>query len=153
MHDIIDYASWSRDDLIGLAAKLKWIHQIDLGGGFVTPGQWPPNPMIEKALADLDFRGKKVLDIGCWDGLYAFAAEQRGASEVYATDLLSSAPRRSTGLSRSRGRRSSPGRNIFPKLPFTTSSRSAFVISISCSFPAFIIISRIRYARSPCCGG
>src|SRR5262249_4440205 len=35
---------------------------------------------------------KKVLDVGCWDGLYAFKAEQCGASEVYATDLLSQRP-------------------------------------------------------------
>jgi tRNA (mo5U34)-methyltransferase len=86
--DAIDYDSWSRDDLIRLAARLTWVHQIDLGGGFITPGHWGPVQPIQRALADLDFRGKKVLDIGCWDGLYAFQVEQRGASEVYATDLL-----------------------------------------------------------------
>jgi tRNA (mo5U34)-methyltransferase len=92
MSDAIDYAAWSRDDLIRLAAKLTWVHQIDLGGGFVTPGQWGPVQPMRQALADLDFRGKKVLDVGCWDGLYAFEAEQRGASEVYATDLLTQRP-------------------------------------------------------------
>jgi tRNA (mo5U34)-methyltransferase len=92
MSEAIDYDSWSRDDLVRLAGKLKWVHQIDLGGGFVTPGQWPLIPQMQQALAGLDFRGKKVLDVGCWDGLYAFRAEQRGASEVYATDLLSQRP-------------------------------------------------------------
>jgi tRNA (mo5U34)-methyltransferase len=92
MSDAIDYDSWSRDDLIRLAAKLKWVHQIDLGNGFVTPGQWPRHPQILKPFGELEFRGKKVLDVGCWDGLYAFEAEQRGASEVYATDLLSQRP-------------------------------------------------------------
>jgi tRNA (mo5U34)-methyltransferase len=92
MNDAIDYTSWSRDDLIRLAAKLKWMHRIDLGGGFVTDGQWPLIEHKQQALADLDFRGKKVLDIGCWDGLYSFEAERRGASEVYATDLVSQRP-------------------------------------------------------------
>jgi tRNA (mo5U34)-methyltransferase len=36
----------------------------------------------------IDFRGKRVLDIGCWDGLWSFEAERRGAAEVYATDYL-----------------------------------------------------------------
>jgi tRNA (mo5U34)-methyltransferase len=29
------------------------------------------------------------LDIGCWDGLWSFEAEKRGASEVFATDFIS----------------------------------------------------------------
>lgn len=92
MSDAIDYDSWSRDDLIRLAGTLNWVHHIDLGGGFVTPGYWPRVSPTGPALAELDFRGKKVLDVGCWDGLHAFQAQQRGASEVYATDLLSQRP-------------------------------------------------------------
>jgi tRNA (mo5U34)-methyltransferase len=71
---------------------LKWTHTIDLGHGLVTPGRWPPSPLIRKALDQVDFRGKKVLDIGCWDGLWSFEAERRGASEVYATDLAAHRP-------------------------------------------------------------
>jgi tRNA (mo5U34)-methyltransferase len=69
--------------------QLKWVHTLDLGNGIVTPGAWPPNPLILAAFSDIDFVGKKVLDIGCWDGLWAFEAEKRGASEVYATDCIS----------------------------------------------------------------
>jgi tRNA (mo5U34)-methyltransferase len=66
-----------------------WVHSIDLGKGIVTPGIWgPPNPMILGALGDIDFTGKKVLDIGCWDGLWSFEAERRGAREVVATDCV-----------------------------------------------------------------
>lgn len=69
--------------------QMKWVHRIDLGHGIVTPGDWPmPNPCFMQALDTIDFRGKKVLDIGCWDGLYSFEAEKRGAAEVYATDLV-----------------------------------------------------------------
>jgi len=77
-------------DLIERMNKLKWVHAIDLGDGVVTPGCWGKgNPTNLIAFDDIDFRGKKVLDIGCWDGLYSFEAEKRGASEVYATDLIS----------------------------------------------------------------
>jgi tRNA (mo5U34)-methyltransferase len=40
-------------------------------------------------MADVEFDGKKVLDIGCWDGRFSFEAERRGAREVHATDLVS----------------------------------------------------------------
>jgi tRNA (mo5U34)-methyltransferase len=68
--------------------RLTWVHTIDLGGGVVTPGQWPANPLITAAFDTVDFRDKKVLDIGCWDGLWSFEAERRGAREVHATDLV-----------------------------------------------------------------
>ena len=73
---------------------LKWTHAIDLGDGIVTPGWWPTNLLVLKALEKVDFRGKKVLDIGCWDGLWSFEAERRGAAEVYATDLVAHRPLR-----------------------------------------------------------
>lgn len=69
--------------------QLEWVHTIDLGNGIVTPGLWRPHPLILAAFSDIDFVGKKVLDIGCWDGLWTFEAEKRGASEVYATDCIS----------------------------------------------------------------
>lgn len=73
-------------------SALRWTHQIDLGGGLVTPGRWPPSRLILKAFSGIDFRGKKVLDIGCWDGLWSFEAERRGARAVYATDLVAHRP-------------------------------------------------------------
>jgi tRNA (mo5U34)-methyltransferase len=70
--------------------NLEWAHSIDLGDNIVTPGKFgPPNPWILQAFSDIDFAGKKVLDIGCWDGLWSFEAEKRGAREVYATDNIS----------------------------------------------------------------
>jgi len=69
--------------------KLTWVHRIELGDGIVTPGRWAPHPLILRAFDTIDFQGKKVLDIGCWDGLWSFEAEKRGAAEVYATDLVS----------------------------------------------------------------
>ena len=68
---------------------LQWVHRIDLGDGLTTPGQWPVSDLISRAFDAIDFSGKKVLDVGCWDGLWSFEAERRGAREVYATDLVS----------------------------------------------------------------
>jgi tRNA (mo5U34)-methyltransferase len=79
----------SRHNLAEAVKKLDWVHRIDLGHGVVTPGTWgEKTPEISRALDDAGVRGKKVLDIGCWDGLWSFEAEKRGAAEVYATDLV-----------------------------------------------------------------
>lgn len=70
--------------------SLHWVHSIDLGEGLVTRGEWgAPSPVIKRAFDAIDFRDKKVLDIGCWDGLWSFEAERRGAREVHATDCVS----------------------------------------------------------------
>jgi tRNA (mo5U34)-methyltransferase len=62
-----------------------WWHSIDLGNGRVTPGAHKLEELQENfALFDLpqDLTGKRVLDIGCWDGFYSFEAERRGAHVV-----------------------------------------------------------------------
>ena len=65
---------------------IRWKHQITLPDGRVTPGHWCPL-FKEFGLTELDFRGKRVLDIGCLDGQYTFYAESRGASEVISIDI------------------------------------------------------------------
>jgi tRNA (mo5U34)-methyltransferase len=80
----------ARQELLEKMQTLKWVHCIDVGEGVTTPGSWPKEghaPYLQ-VFDDLDFKGKKVLDIGCLDGLWSFEAEARGASEVYATDLV-----------------------------------------------------------------
>jgi 2-polyprenyl-3-methyl-5-hydroxy-6-metoxy-1,4-benzoquinol methylase len=74
---------------IELMNSLKWYHKIELVGGRVTPGcesdhLWSP---IKREMHRVDFRGKRVLDIGTWDGLWSFEAEGPGASSVLATDI------------------------------------------------------------------
>ena len=65
-----------------------WWHSIDLGDGLVTPGVKTPQQLAhELAAVDLpDLRGKTVLDIGGWDGFFAFEAERRGAARVAVLD-------------------------------------------------------------------
>lgn len=65
-----------------------WYHRIDLGNGIVTPGfpwegLWNNSRKIRK---NINYQNKTVLDLGSWDGLWAFEAEALEASLVVATD-------------------------------------------------------------------
>lgn len=81
------FEGFAPEPLRPLVPLCNWVHSIDLGNGQMSPGLWGSNPEI--LTAEIDFSGKQVLDIGCWDGLYSFHAEEKGAADVYATDLLS----------------------------------------------------------------
>jgi len=64
-----------------------WYHRIELPGGVVTPGANPlhlPSYNIPE-----DLSGKRVLDVGAWDGYWSFEALRRGAREVVAIDDFS----------------------------------------------------------------
>jgi tRNA (mo5U34)-methyltransferase len=83
-----------REALLEEVAQHEWLYSVDLGGGVTTPGRFgPPNPQIREAFGQVDFRGKRVLDVGCFEGQWAFEAEKRGAAEVLATDYLLGDPR------------------------------------------------------------
>jgi tRNA (mo5U34)-methyltransferase len=66
----------------------KWFHRIELAPGVFTPGvdDTPRKSALIQFPADL--RGKRVLDIGAYDGYFSFEAERRGASYVLAYDHL-----------------------------------------------------------------
>lgn len=82
--EIDEHAEQQRTELLASS----WWHSIDLGAAGVTPGVHK----LEELQANFatfnlpaDMRGLRVLDIGCWDGFYAYEAERRGA-EVVAVD-------------------------------------------------------------------
>lgn len=64
-----------------------WYHKIKLPGEIVTPGWAPINPAAYRIPDDLT--GKRVLDVGAWDGYWTFEALRRGAREVVAIDDFS----------------------------------------------------------------
>lgn len=73
----------------GVSAR-KWFHCIQLPFGIVTPGSREPDAwQLYKLPERLD--GKRVLDIGAWDGGFSFEAERRGAVSVTAMDLWNTA--------------------------------------------------------------
>jgi SAM-dependent methyltransferase len=69
----------------------KWYHVIQLTDTLSTPGWTEPGTLrtqqaVARALDSLDLANKRVLDIGCRDGLFSFAAEKQGAREVIGID-------------------------------------------------------------------
>lgn len=69
--------------------SLKWFHNIVLPGGNTTPGVCPHTASEATSRFGMPdtLKGKRVLDIGCYDGLFSFEAEKRGAKSVLAIDL------------------------------------------------------------------
>jgi SAM-dependent methyltransferase len=61
-----------------------WYHTIELAPGVVTPGQIDLRETAARVLPD-DLSGLRALDIGTFDGFWAFEMERRGA-EVVAID-------------------------------------------------------------------
>jgi SAM-dependent methyltransferase len=64
-----------------------WFHTFALNraAGIYTPGAARDHRYRVSALPE-DFAGTSVLDVGCFDGFYAFLAERRGAERVVAVD-------------------------------------------------------------------
>ena len=66
-----------------------WYHRIGLGPDLVTPGVDRYEPYQRSVLAAMTAEGvagRRVLDAGCRDGIFAFAAEQMGASDAVGMD-------------------------------------------------------------------
>jgi SAM-dependent methyltransferase len=64
-----------------VADNPHWYHTIELPDGSVTPGQVDLRPAAPKLLPD-DLTGKRALDVGTFDGFWAFELEKRGAQTV-----------------------------------------------------------------------
>jgi tRNA (mo5U34)-methyltransferase len=64
-----------------------WFHRFALNRaeGIHTPGSARDRRYRVSALLE-DFAWMSVLDVGCFDGFYAFLAERRGAERVVAVD-------------------------------------------------------------------
>jgi len=70
-----------------ISAMPFWYHKIQLPYELVTPGWAPLDPAAYKIPESLN--GKRVLDVGSWDGYWTFEALKRGAREVVAIDDFS----------------------------------------------------------------
>jgi SAM-dependent methyltransferase len=62
-----------------------WYHTIELAPGVTTPGYVDLRPVSGRILPP-DLSGKRALDVGTFDGFWAFEMEKRGA-EVVAIDV------------------------------------------------------------------
>jgi len=70
----------------GLEGLGDWYHTIELRPGIRSRGEFDLRS-IPAQLPWIDLRGKRCLDVGSYDGFWAFEMEQRGAAEVVAVDV------------------------------------------------------------------
>src|SRR3954452_18206247 len=75
----------ARSELIGSARDMSWYHTLELPG-LVTDGWFDLRPYIRHYRLPERMDGLRALDVGTWDGFWAFEMERRGA-EVVALDL------------------------------------------------------------------
>lgn len=70
-----------------IAGNPNWYHTLELAPGVLTPGRIDLRSTASKVLPN-DLAGKRALDVGTFDGFWAFELERRGA-EVVAIDVAS----------------------------------------------------------------
>jgi glycosyltransferase involved in cell wall biosynthesis/SAM-dependent methyltransferase len=80
------------DQITNRHSPSGWFHSLELGNGLFAPGQIKLDVLrrqVEWLHLPEDLTGQSFIDLGSWDGFYAFEAEQRGAARVLATDSFS----------------------------------------------------------------
>src|SRR3990170_2296696 len=80
---------WIRQQIAALQQK-GWYHSIELPDGQVLEGIQSIAHLKERLArfpVPADLTGKRVLDVGAWDGWFSFEMERRGA-EVVAVDCI-----------------------------------------------------------------
>lgn len=72
--------------LIDRARALSWYHTLELSPGNVTDGIFDLRPVVDRYGLPPRLDGMRALDVGTFDGFWAFEMERRGA-EVVALDV------------------------------------------------------------------
>lgn len=78
----------AHERLVRDVQSLEWYHTLDLGSGVTTPGWFDLRGIAEQVPLPASLAGKRCLDVGTFDGFWAFEMERRGSEEVVAIDLL-----------------------------------------------------------------
>ena len=73
-------------ELLEEARSRRWYHTLELAPGHVTEGMFDLRKQVHHYGLPDRLDGKRALDVGTWDGYWAFEMERRGA-EVVALDL------------------------------------------------------------------
>lgn len=76
----------SSDPRVQRARERSWYHTLELAPGVWTDGWFDLRPAVRHYGLPDDLRGMRALEVGTWDGFWAFELERRGA-EVVAIDL------------------------------------------------------------------
>lgn len=70
-----------------VAQNHDWYHTIELAPGLVTPGWVDTRSTVAHVPLPASLEGKRCLDVGTWDGFWAFEMERRGATAVHGLDV------------------------------------------------------------------
>jgi len=65
----------------------SWYHTLELAPGVLTDGWFDLRDQVGHYGIPERLDGLRVLEVGTWDGFWAFELERRGAAEVVALDL------------------------------------------------------------------
>ena len=81
------------EDITGMLnselSKYRFYHELEVAQGIRTVGEpWAIifQEAFREAVKDIDFTGKRVIDIGCRDGAMLFHAEEHGAKQLVGVD-------------------------------------------------------------------
>lgn len=74
------------DELRRRVAAIDWYHTQALAKGIETDGMFDLRPYVNRYGLPADLSGMRVLDVGTFEGFWAFELERRGA-EVVALDV------------------------------------------------------------------
>lgn len=73
-------------ELLRRARERSWYHTLELAPDLVTEGWFDLRPYVPRYGLPERMDGMRALEVGTWDGFWAFEMERRGA-EVVALDL------------------------------------------------------------------
>jgi len=78
----------SAESLEAEVAAREWYHTLELAPGLVTPGHLDTRQIVDEIPFPPSLTGLRCLDVGTFNGFWAFEMERRGAAEVVAVDVL-----------------------------------------------------------------
>ena len=67
-------------------SEMSWYHTQEPAPGLVTPGMFDLRGVVDRYRLPTDLTGRRVLEVGTFEGFWAFELERRGA-EVTALDI------------------------------------------------------------------
>ncbi len=85
---MLPHAASRIDEIRSEVESIEWYHTMELAPGVVTPGWFDLRPVAGKVGLAPDLSGMRCLDVGTFDGFWAFELERRGAAEVVALDVV-----------------------------------------------------------------
>jgi tRNA (mo5U34)-methyltransferase len=68
--------------------SIEWYHTLDFAQGVTTPGWLDHRPILDRIPLPGSLEGQRCLDVGTFNGFWAFEMERRGAREVIGIDVL-----------------------------------------------------------------